>query len=164
VARKKPPGLTDRAAAIIALSSPIYDYVVMSHAGAIPKSHAATFAVLVYQSAWLKRYHPAALYVALFNNQPMGYWSPSVLAGDARRHGIPILAVDVHRSQARCAVEGVGIRLGLSYIHGLGEAGIARLEAARQSRPFASLADLCRRTRLVRGIVENLVRAGALDG
>jgi error-prone DNA polymerase len=129
-----------------------------------PKSHAAAFAVLVYQSAWLKRYHPAALYVALLNNQPMGYWSPSVLAGDARRHGIPILAVNIHRSQARCAVENGAIRLGLSYVHGLGEAGIARLEAARQARPFGSLADFCRRTRLARGIVENLVRAGAMDG
>jgi error-prone DNA polymerase len=128
-----------------------------------PKSHAAAFAVLVYQSAWLKRYHPAALFCALLNNQPMGFWSPAVLAGDARRHGIPILPVDVQRSRAHCVVEGAGIRLGLSYIHGLGEAGIARLEAARRARPFASLADFCRRTRLARGIVENLVRAGALD-
>jgi error-prone DNA polymerase len=129
-----------------------------------PKSHAAAFAVLVYQSAWLKRYYPAALLCAILNNEPMGFWSPAVLAGDARRHGIPILPVDIHRSRARCAVENGAIRLGLSYVHGLGEAGTARLEAARQAKPFGSLADFCRRTRLARGIVENLVRAGALDG
>jgi error-prone DNA polymerase len=129
-----------------------------------PKSHAAAFAVLVYQSAWLKRYYPAVLLCAILNNEPIGFWSPAVLAGDARRHGISILPVNIHRSRAHCTVENSAIRLGLSYVHGLGEAGIARLEAVRQGKPFASLADFCRRTCLARGIVQNLVRAGAMDG
>ncbi len=67
-----------------------------------PKSHAAAFAVLVYQSAWLKLYHPAAFYAALLNHQPMGFWSPAVIVNDARRHGIRVLPVDIHRSEATC--------------------------------------------------------------
>src|SRR3954470_9857605 len=70
-----------------------------------PKSHAAAFAVLVYQSAWLKRYYPAAFYVALLNNQPMGFWSPAVIVTDARRHNIPVRRVDLNLSQTRCTVE-----------------------------------------------------------
>jgi error-prone DNA polymerase len=129
-----------------------------------PKSHAAAFAVLVYQSAWLKCYYPAAFFAALLNNQPMGFWSPAVLVGDARRHGICILPVDIQRSQARCRVEEMGIRLGLNYVQGLGEAGIARLEEARSAGAFDTLADFCRRTRLPRRAVENLILAGAMDG
>jgi error-prone DNA polymerase len=129
-----------------------------------PKSHAAAFAVLVYQSAWLKCYYPAAFYTALLNNQPMGFWSPAVLVGDARRHGIRILPVDIQRSQARGKVEEMGIRLGLNYVHGLGEAGITRLEEARSAGAFDTLADFCRRTRLPRSAVENLILAGAMDG
>jgi error-prone DNA polymerase len=129
-----------------------------------PKSHAAAFAVLVYQSAWLKCYYPAAFFTALLNNQPMGFWSPAVLVGDARRHGIRILPVDIQRSQARCRVEEMGIRLGLNYVQSLGEAGVARLEEARSAGAFDTLADFCQRTRLPRSAVENLILAGAMDG
>jgi error-prone DNA polymerase len=128
-----------------------------------PKSHAAAFAVLVYQSAWLKRYHPAAFYTALLNNQPMGFWSPAVLAGDARRHGIRILPVDIYRSQARCRLEGSNIRLGLNTIQGLGEASMTKLEEAREAKAFTGLVDFCRRTRLPRRGVENLILVGAMD-
>jgi error-prone DNA polymerase len=128
------------------------------------KSHAAAFAVLVYQSAWLKYYQPAAFYTALLNNQPMGFWSPAVLVGDARRHGIAILPVDIQQSQAKCVIEQAGIRLGFNYVDGFGETGIARLEAARQAGAFANLKDFCQRTRLARRLVEHLILAGALDG
>jgi error-prone DNA polymerase len=142
----------------------VFDQLKAFGGYSFPKSHAAAFAVLVYQSAWLKRYHPAAFLCALMNNQPMGFWSPAVLVGDARRHGIHILPVDIGRSQARCTVEQGAIRLGLNYVQGLGEAGIARLEEARSASAFTSLVDLCRRTRLPRSIFENLVMAGAMDG
>src|SRR5262249_10639901 len=69
------------------------------------KSHAATFAVLVYRSAWLKLYYPLAFYTALLNNQPMGFWSPAVIVNDAKRHSISVSRVDVNRSQARSIVE-----------------------------------------------------------
>jgi len=129
-----------------------------------PKSHAAAFAVLVYQSAWLKRYHPVAFYTALLNHQPMGFWSAAVLVGDARRHGVRVLSVDIAHSGARCTVEGETIRLGLNYVTGLGEAGIRRILAARAKRPFTGLTDFCRRTRLPRRVVEDLIRVGAMEG
>jgi error-prone DNA polymerase len=126
-----------------------------------PKSHAAAFAVLVYQSAWLKRYHPAAFYCALLNNQPMGFWPPAVLIGDAKRHGVTVVRSDINRSAARCTLEGGAIRLGLRYVKKLSALHIERILAAR---PFANLAELCRRTRLPRAQVERLIDAGALDG
>ncbi len=128
-----------------------------------PKSHAASFAVLVYQSAWLKRYHPLAWYAAILNNRPMGFWSPAVVVNDAKRHGIGILPVAVNRSQAECVVTDGGIRLGFGYVQGLGPAGIGRLEEARNKGAFTGLSDFCRRTRLPRRVVENLILVGAMD-
>jgi error-prone DNA polymerase len=129
-----------------------------------PKSHAAAFAVLVYQSAWLKHYYGAAFYCALLNNQPMGFWPPAILVRDAQRHGIEVLSVDITRSLARCRTDGRRIRLGLNYITGLGEQGAQRIISARQRQSFTGLADFCRCTRLPRRIVEALIMAGACDG
>jgi error-prone DNA polymerase len=129
-----------------------------------PKSHAAAFAVIVYQSAFLKRYHPAAFLVALLNNQPMGFWPPSILVRDARRHGVRVLPLDINRSTERCLLEHGGVRLGLNYVHGLGDTGAARILDARRVRPFADLADLCRRTQLPKSLIETLILAGACDG
>lgn len=131
---------------------------------AFAKSHAAAFAVIVYQSAWLKRYHPAAFLVGLFNNQPMGFWSPAVLVGDAKRHGVKVLPVDIRRSAEKCSLEVGGVRLGFNTVAGFGEVAIDRLLTARQSGPFQDLTDLCRRTRLPRRLIERLILAGALDG
>ncbi|MFZ2358503.1 MAG: error-prone DNA polymerase [Anaerolineae bacterium] len=128
------------------------------------KSHAAAFAVIVYQSAWLKRYHPIPFYVALLNHQPMGFWSPAVLLNDARRHGIAVLPASVNESAAGYVPEGRGVRIGLATVQGLGQSGAERIVAARAGQPFASLLDFCRRTRLARRLVENLIVAGALDG
>ncbi|MEO8609558.1 MAG: error-prone DNA polymerase [Chloroflexota bacterium] len=129
-----------------------------------PKSHAAAFAVLVWESAWLKYYHPAAFYTALLNNQPMGFWSPAVIVNDARRHGIRILPLDINRSQGKCSVEGdQAIRLGFRYVDGLGEAGSAQIDSARVQGSFTSLADFQRRVGLPRRLVENLIQVGAMD-
>ncbi len=130
---------------------------------AFPKSHAAAFAVLVYQSAYLKRYHPAAFFAALLNHQPMGFWPPAQLVADAKRHGVRVLPVHLERSADRCRVRGNAIRLGLRSITGLGPDGVERIVAARRSRPFGDLTDLCRRTRLPRGLIEQLIMVGALD-
>jgi len=129
-----------------------------------PKSHAAAFAVLVYQSAWLKRYHPQAFYTALLNHQPMGFWSPAVIVNDARRHGIPVLPVAIARSEAECTVEDGAIRLGFQYVAHLSEAHIATLIRARQHAPFTGLADLCKRVSLPFAALERLILVGALDG
>ena len=127
------------------------------------KSHASAFAVLVYQSGWLKRYHPRAFYTALLNNQPMGFWNAAVLVNELRRQAIPVLPVDIHRSRARCSVETEGIRLGLNYVKHIDQEHIDEILDARAERPFDSLDNFCRRTRIGRNVVENLIMAGAMD-
>ena len=139
------------------------------------KSHAAAFALVAYQTLYLKAHYPAEFTCALLNHQPLGFYPPEVIAGDARRHGVPILRPDANRSQAACTLEPacsveqdcppgqVVIRLGLRYVRGLGEAWQERIVQRRGDRPYRDLADFCRRTRLPRAVVENLIRAGALD-
>lgn len=135
------------------------------------KSHAASFAVIAYQTMWLKRYYPAEFYCALLNNQPMGFYSTEVVIGDAKRHNIPLLPPDVQRSAWKYTVErerGRGpprprLRSGLSAISGLGEAAWQRIEAARAAGPLADLRDVCARTRLPHATISDLIRAGALD-
>jgi error-prone DNA polymerase len=132
------------------------------------KSHAAAFALVAYQTLYLKAHFPAEFYCALLNHQPMGFYSPEVLIGDARRYGVPVLRPDVNRSREACALESEGsslaVRLGLRYVHGLGEAWPEHIVQQRGDRPFRDLWDFCRRTRLPRTVVENLVRAGAMEG
>jgi len=140
------------------------------------KSHAAAFALVAYQTLYLKAHYPAEFYCALLNHQPMGFYPPEVIAGDAQRHGVPILRPDANRSQAACSLEQscplgqvgprgeVAIRLGLRYIRGLGEAWQERIVERRGDEPYRDLSGFCRRTRLPRAVVENLIRAGTLDG
>jgi error-prone DNA polymerase len=149
------------------------------------KSHAAAFALVAYQTLYLKAYFPAEFFCALLNHQPLGFYPPEVLVGDARRHGVPVLQPDVNRSQTGCSLEptcsseqacsgetvypaertlSLTIRLGLGYVHGLGEVWQERIVEQRGDRPYRGLADFCRRTRLPRAVAENLIRAGAMDG
>ncbi|HRA30297.1 MAG TPA: DNA polymerase III subunit alpha [Thermomicrobiales bacterium] len=129
-----------------------------------PKSHAAAFAVLAYQSCWLRFYYPAEFTCALFNNQPMGFYPPHAFANDAKRHGVSILLPDVNRSAGPCAVEGQAVRIGLGHVDGLSEE-IARAVVAERQRggPYQSLIDLARRSRLRREAVEHLIIVGACD-
>jgi error-prone DNA polymerase len=131
------------------------------------KSHAAAFALVAYQTLYLKAHFPAEFYCALLNHQPLGFYPPGVIMGDAQRHGIPVLRPEINTSQVACNLERAdppaAIRLGLRYLHGLGEAWQARIVERRGERPFADLADFCQRTRLPRPVVENLIRAGAMD-
>jgi len=135
-----------------------------------PKSHAAAFAVLAYQSAWLKRYYPAEFYCALFNAQPMGFYSPHVFTNDARRHGVTVLNPDINLSGARCTVEdapdgsGDAVRIGLGYVRGIGEkAAQAVAEERRRNCSYGSIWDLMNRTRLSQRAVENLASVGAFE-
>ena len=130
---------------------------------AFAKSHAAAFAVLVYQSAWLKRYHPAALLCAILNNEPMGYWPPAILVRDARRHDVRVWPLDINASNDRCICCDSGVRMGFRYVAGLGTSGISRILQARQAGPFTSVADCAARTALARPSLEQLVAAGAFD-
>src|SRR5690606_13119262 len=92
------------------------------------KSHAASFALIAYQTLWLKCYFPAAFYGALLNHQPMGFYSPEVLIHDAQRHDVALLPPDIHRSAWRYTCEGLALRTGLCAVAGLGEAGWQRLQ------------------------------------
>jgi len=127
------------------------------------KSHAAGFALLCYQSAWLKKYYPCEFYCALLNNQPMGFYSPEVIVRDAKKHGIEILSVDINKSEARCTIEDGRIRLGFMYVKEIGEKTINQILAEREKRPYTSLEDFCFRTKLGRKPVQNLILAGAFD-
>jgi len=127
------------------------------------KSHAAAFAVIVYQSGWLKHFHFVPFYTALLNNQPMGFWTPAVLVNEAKRRGVTVLPVDLLHSEEKCTVEEGAIRLGFNYVKGLGEEQIGRLINARKDGSFETLLDFCRRVRLGRQVVENVILAGAMD-
>jgi error-prone DNA polymerase len=128
-----------------------------------PESHAASFALLAYASAYLKTHHSAAFYAALLNNQPMGFYHPATIVGDAGRHGQVMRPADVNYSDWLCTIEADGaVRLGLRYVRGLREEAGRRLEAERQRRPFDSMEDLVRRGQLRRDEVTHLAQVGAL--
>jgi error-prone DNA polymerase len=145
-----------------------------------PESHSASFALIAYASAWLKRHHPAAFAVGLLNAQPMGFYAPHTLLEDARRHGVPARPVDVQQSLYDCSLEPLdpaaprerhphapacqpfAIRLGLRMVRGLREKSARRLIAARESGPFGSLYDLWRRTHLSHADLARLATADAL--
>ncbi len=135
-----------------------------------PESHAASFALLVYVSAWLKHHHPAAFFAALLNSQPMGFYAPAQLLAEARRQGVRILPVDVGHSDWECSLEAVAgdgrpaLRLGLNRIKGLSREAAGRLLAARGQGEFRDVDDLVRRAGLGRRDRCALVAGGALAG
>lgn len=152
-----------------------------------PESHAASFALLVYASAWLKVHHPAAFAAALVNSQPMGFYSPGSIVKDAERHGVEVLPARVDASDWDCTLEAGqqapglelrdeqvwagtfspesgALRLGLRLVSGLGEAAGRRIEEARRQQAFSSVEDLVARASLDKRDLDVLARAGALAG
>lgn len=131
-----------------------------------PESHAASFALLAYASSWLKCHEPEAFACALLNSQPMGFYAPAQIVIDARKHGIEVRSVDVTASDWECTLESTdsrpALRLGLSLVKGLTEAGARRLVRVRGERPFLDVADLGQRARLGRRDLAVLASAGAL--
>ncbi|MBN3734940.1 error-prone DNA polymerase [Burkholderia sp. Tr-20390] len=133
-----------------------------------PESHAASFALLVYVSSWLKCHEPEAFLVSLLNSQPMGFYSPSQLIQDAKRHGVTVLPADVAISNWESTLEypEVGcrpvVRLGLSLLHGMRAEAADRIEMARAVGPFSSTIDLARRAQLDRHDLHVLARSDAL--
>ena len=132
-----------------------------------PESHAASFALLVYLSAWLKCHHPAVFAAALLNSQPMGFYAPAQIIRDAREHGVELRAVDVNESDRDCTLEpgaegpdGLALRLGLRQVKGLAAAGAEALMAAR-GNGYADPAALRRRANLGAKALEALARADA---
>jgi error-prone DNA polymerase len=128
-----------------------------------PESHAASFALIAYASAWLKTHHPAAFVCALLNNQPMGFYHPFTLVKDAQRHGVRFRPVDVTRSDHPCTLEEGEVRLGLLYVRGLRQDAGERIAAERGVRSFASLQDFVDRAGLRRDEQRALAEVGALN-
>ncbi len=127
-----------------------------------PESHAASFALLAYASAYLKCHLPAVFAAAILNVQPMGFYSTEVLVNDARRHGVAIKPIEVNASEYWSGVERDGaLRLGFHLVRGLGEVGRKRLETAIAQGPFDDVLAFARRTQLERETLENLAIAGA---
>jgi error-prone DNA polymerase len=134
-----------------------------------PESHSASFALLVYISAWIKHYEPAAFCAALINSQPMGFYAPAQLVRDARTHGVEVRPVAVDTSAWDCTLERredgtPALRLGLRMVKRLSEEGAKRLVAARAVRPFTGLEDLAERASLDRRDLEALAAGDALAG
>ena len=129
-----------------------------------PESHSHAFAVIAYQAAWLKRYHPLESFVALVNNQPMGFYPVETLKQDDRRCGVSFLNPCVNRSGVDCAPERDSVLLGPRFVKDVGAAS-ARLIVKERERhgPYAGAADLVRRTGLKPQAVKSLVMAGAFD-
>lgn len=135
-----------------------------------PESHAASFALIAYATAWLKCHYPAEFACALLNSQPMGFYAPATIVEDAKRHGVVVRPLDVEKSGWDCTLEpcpeGVGdfaVRMGLRYVKGLGEGDWRTIEGARRCSPFSSLFDFVRRTQLDEGALGALAEAGALE-
>jgi len=132
-----------------------------------PESHASSFALLAYASAYLRVHHPAAFYASLLNNQPMGFYHPATIVKDAQRHGLRILPIDVTRSEWLCTIEPIDgarptMRMGLRYVKGLRERAGRAIVEARRARAFGSIHDLARRAHLDRDELETLAAIGAL--
>lgn len=132
-----------------------------------PESHAASFALLAYASAWLKCHHPAAFLAALLNSQPMGFYTPSQLVQDAKRHGVEVREVDIGVSDWETTLEisqsmRPAVRLGLNLIRGLSQEAGWRIEEARAIKPFHDLPDLALRAHLSSADMQALAAANAL--
>jgi len=146
----------------------IYSQILGFGEYGFPESHSASFALIAYSSAWIKRYHPAAFLAALINSQPMGFYTPSQLVQDARRHGVEVRRVDVLSSERECTLEAgadasPAVRLGFLLVRGLSQAGAERIVAARRIRPFEGVEDLARRAGLNKHDLKCLAAAGAFE-
>lgn len=130
-----------------------------------PESHAISFALIAYASAWMKVHRAPEFYAALLNNQPMGFYSSATLVQDAKNHGVRILAPSVLHSEWTCSVvDNSTVRLGLNLISGLNATDAHLILAQRKLRPFASLEDFRQRAPLPRDTLRLLARAGSLQG
>src|SRR5580704_6370102 len=148
-----------------AVAQDIYEKILAFSSYGFPESHAISFAYLVYASAWLKRYFPAAFTAALLRNQPMGFYAPHSLINDARRHGVTVLGVDVNASEALATLErpdtsgpdaGPVIRPGLASVRNLSRPVADQVAAGR---PYRDLEDFATRTQLPAAALEALATA-----
>lgn len=128
-----------------------------------PESHAFAFGVTAYQASWLKYYYPLEFFVAIFNQQPMGFYNLETLKEDARRHGITVLNPDINKSRGKCTIEDGKLRLGLLNVLGLGKVSANDIEAAQKQGPFAGVGSFLERTGVLQEVALNLADAGGFD-
>jgi error-prone DNA polymerase len=138
----------------------VYDKLVAFSGFGFPKSHAAAFGLLAYQSAWLRHHYAAEFLAALLNAQPMGFYPPATLVRDGLRRGVETRPPDVNRSAVGCTIEDGAVRVGLKYVTGVGEDDA---EAVVAHAPFASIRELAQQTALSREELSALVESGACD-
>jgi len=138
----------------------LYDKLVAFSGFGFPKSHAAAFGLLAYQSAWLRHHYAPEFLAALLNAQPMGFYPPATLVRDGQRRGVDTLPPDVNRSEAGCTIEDGAVRVGLKYVTGLGEDDA---EAVAAKRPYSSIRELAQRTGLSENELRALAESGACD-
>jgi error-prone DNA polymerase len=142
----------------------VYDKLVGFSGFGFPKSHAAAFGLLAYQSAWLRHHYPAEFLCALLNAQPMGFYPPATLVRDAQRRGVEVRQPDVNASGVRCHVEDGAVRVGLGLVRSLGgQEARTLVEERERGGPFSSFEELARRSALDREALAALVVAGACD-
>jgi error-prone DNA polymerase len=149
-----------------ATAGKVFEQVVAFSEFGFPKSHAAAFGLLAYQSAWLRHYHPVEYYTALFNNQPMGFYSLDALGRDAGRHNVDIRLPDINRSDVYCRVEENAIRIGLGFVRDCGwDVAEEVVHERERNGSFRSLGDVVRRAppKFSRDAIENLVWVGGCD-
>jgi error-prone DNA polymerase len=148
------------------LADEVYDKLVGFSGFGFPKSHAAAFGLLAYQSAWLRHHHPAEFLCALLNAQPMGFYPPASLVRDAQRRGVEVRPPDVNRSQAKCTIEPSNtvlqgaVRIGLEYVASVGQEDA---KALAEAAPFANVVELAQRTSIGHDGLESLIASGACD-
>jgi error-prone DNA polymerase len=143
----------------------VYDKLVGFSGFGFPKSHAAAFGLLAYQSAWLRHHYAAEFLCSLLNAQPMGFYPPATLVRDGQRRGVETQPPDVNVSAAKCTVADSAVRIGLDYVNGIGEDDAEAVVAERErAGPFASVRDLAQRTQLSEHGLETLIVSGACDG
>jgi error-prone DNA polymerase len=147
-----------------ATADAVYDKLVAFSGFGFPKSHAAAFGLLAYQSAWLRHHFPAEFLCALLNAQPMGFYPPATLVRDAQQRGVEVRPPCVNRSRAEAVVEDGAVRVGLAYLVDVGEDQAKALVAERdRGGPFADLRALAQRSGLPKPALEALVAGGACD-
>jgi error-prone DNA polymerase len=137
-----------------------------------PESHAASFALISYATAWLRCHYPAEFVCSLLNAQPMGFYTPATIVEDAKRMGVEMRPVDVVRSQWDCVLEGKGtvpfaVRMGLRFVKGVGRGDFERIDREREKPSgggFSSVSDVVYRTGLDMGVLLTLAESGAFDG
>lgn len=142
----------------------VYDKLVGFSGFGFPKSHAAAFGLLAYQSAWLRHHYAAEFLCSLLNAQPMGFYPPATLVRDGQRRGVETRPPDVNVSAAKCVVEDGAVRIGIDYVNGIAEDDAHAVVAERdRAGVFANVRDLAQRTRVSEHGLETLIVSGACD-